>query len=192
VRLLALVALFPVADLAQTHAFSGFARPKDRWVDRPAASASTPHLSYHDGRVVGSPRYYAVYWGSYWNGSAGARERQYYDGFLHDISSNLTFASIVFEYSTKSTSLPAGSLGGSAVDAREPGKSVGDNDCDQIVEDQINAGRFPAPSSSNVYLVFLPPGTQSTIWSGLAGKSCNDYCGYHTAQLFAKGNWILR
>jgi len=179
--------------LAAAHAFSGATRPQNLWTaPRSSAASSAPHLSYHEGRVVGSPRYHAVYWGGYWNTAAGQAERAYYDAFLRDVSSNLSFASVVFEYSTKSTPLTAGAFGSSVVDSREPGASVGDNDCDQIVEDQIDSGAFPAPDSSNVYAVFLPPGTQSTQWNGIAGKSCTDYCGYHTAQLFAKGNWILR
>jgi MYXO-CTERM domain-containing protein len=156
------------------------------------ASSSAPHLSYHEGRVVGSPKYYAVYWGGYWNTAAGQGERAYYDGFLHATASSLQFASIVLEYSTDDTNLTAGSFGSSAVDAHEPGASVGDNDCDEIVENQIDAGKFPKPDKNTVYVVFLPPGTQSTMFNGIAGKSCSDYCGYHTAQVVTEGNWILR
>jgi hypothetical protein len=142
--------------------------------------------------VVGAPRYFAVYWGGYWNTAQGAAERAYYDGFLHATAPNLKFASIVFEYSTDDTRLVAGSFGASVVDGAEPGSSVGDNACDEIVEKQIDAGRLPKPDASSVYAVFLPPGTQSTMFNGIAGKSCTDYCGYHTAQVVTAGNWILR
>jgi len=91
-----------LALVQPAHAFSGITRP---W-DRRAASTSAPHLSYHQGRVVGAPRYFAVYWGGYWNTAQGAAERAYYDqqldtGLRDELAAELTARVLAAEESVR-------------------------------------------------------------------------------------------
>jgi uncharacterized protein (TIGR03382 family) len=145
-------------------------------------------MGYHGGRLITNGQWSVIFWGTYWTAGKGLEEAKYLAGFTKHMASNTAFTSAMFEYSVAGQSIQPGTFVGAVTVAEDPDVSVGDNDIDDFIEKQIDSGKVPAPGRQMVYSVFLPPGVESTQWAGLAGKSCKDYCGYHTAQFTSRGS----
>jgi hypothetical protein len=180
---LAALALLLSSSLATE---AGATRPSTRWT-----TASAPHMGYHGGRLLTDARFSVLFWGSYWTTGKGLDEAKYLTAFVQDMASSPAFYSPMFEYSVSDQTIRPGGFSVAATVASEPPSSIGDNGIDDFIEQQIDKGLVPPPGRQVIYAVFLPPGVQSTQWAGLAGKSCTDYCGYHTAQLTTRGSGLV-
>ena len=135
-----------------------------------------PKLTYHGGQLLAKPDYTNVYWGSYWQSGVGRDDASYYDSFMSTMAGSARFMSVTQEYSRADQPIGTGAFHGSIRVAGEPGDQIDDLQIRELLRAQIAAGALPQPSSDQVYVVYLPPGT-AVIAGG--DKSCEKFCGYH-------------
>src|SRR5438132_4542977 len=119
---------------------------------------AAPHVTYHGGKVLSAPRYYNIYWGSYWWDHQD--QTSWFESFTREVAPSWQLASQVTEYSAKGMELGAGSFGGGVVVREDPPPTITDDQLTDFIERQIEARIVPAPDEHNVYSVFLAPGVK--------------------------------
>jgi len=141
-----------------------------------AAPAAAPQLTYRNGPLLTAVQIYTIFWGSAWkqapNADLSNQINQYFDFIL---TSQLMDQ--LAEYSVAGQAISHGSrIGTTVLTSPDPAATVQDSDIQQMIQQQIDAGNFPATNSNTLYFVFLPNGVQ-VLQGGSA--SCQDFCGYH-------------
>lgn len=139
--------------------------------------AATPHMTWHGGKVLPAPRFYNLYWGTYW--ASHHDEAAWFDGFTHAVAPSKELASQVTEYSVDGQLLGAGSFGGSAVVQQDPAPTITDSDLEDFIQRQIQAGVVPQPDDHNVYAVFLSPGVKIQNEDRAVGYHARSGYGFH-------------
>jgi uncharacterized protein (TIGR03382 family) len=119
---------------------------------------ATPHMNYHGGRVLEAPRFYNIYWGSYW--ASHEDEVAWFDGFTREVAPSRELASQVVEYATPSQTPTAGTYAATLVVNEDPAALITDADFSNFIANQIQAAAVPQPDEHNVYTVFLAPGVK--------------------------------
>lgn len=126
-------------------------------------------LSFKGGPVLHAPRYYNLYWGSYWSLALGQNDRQRLDAFFLSLAPSPRFASVLRQYDD---GLQAGLLAQSFPLVNEtPASLVTDAGVRALVQKTR-----PAPLPDEIDTVFLPRGTEVAVGSA---QSCREFCGYH-------------
>lgn len=138
--------------------------------------AAAPHVTWHGGKVLPAPKFYNLYWGSYW--SSHPDEVAWFDGYTRTVAASKELASQVTEYSVNGQMLGAGSLGGSAVIPQDSAPTIADNDLDDFIWHQIQSGAVPQYDDHNVYAVFLAPGVKIQNEDHAAGYHGPSYWGF--------------
>jgi hypothetical protein len=142
------------------------------------ASTVSPNLTYRGGPLLTNVQVFAIFWGNAWNTPANSPLLTHMNEFFDFILTSKLMGQLS-EYSVPGQEIGHGTRKGSTVfTTSEPGKTVTDAAIQAMLQTEIASGIFPAASSSSLYFVFLPPGTQ--VEQGGA-KSCKTFCGYHDA-----------
>ena len=141
-----------------------------------AVAAAAPQLTYRNGPLLTGVQVFTIFWGSAWmqasNTDLSNQINQYFDFVLTS-----PLMDQLAEYSVPGQAIGHGSrIGTTVLTSPDPGASVQDSDIQQMIQQQIAAGNFPAANSNTLYFVFLPNGVQ-VLQGGSA--SCQDFCGYH-------------
>ena len=170
--LLTLAACQGADDLATDADFPEGNRPGDL-VDGKADGAKA--IPYKGGPVLHAPRAVHIYWGAWWNGAEGKKERAVLDAFARKVGDS-DWYQITAEYADAHGAPGAPELGASVVaDDSEPGEAVTDRGVRKFVLAELAAGAVDWGNEA-MYVVFTPPHTVvSTPW----GKTCDALCGYH-------------
>jgi hypothetical protein len=141
-----------------------------------AAPAAPPQLTYRNGPLLTAVQVYTVFWGSAWQQSPASDLLAQINQFFDFILTSQLFDQLA-EYSVPGQSIGQGShIGSTVISSSDPGTTVQDSDIQVLLQQQIDAGVFPAPNSNTLYYVYLPTGVQ-VIQGGDA--SCQIFCGYH-------------
>jgi hypothetical protein len=150
----------------------------------PAAPAGTPRLTYRGGPILTAVEVFVMYWGDAWSQGPQAQLMTQIDGFFDYVLTSPLMDQLA-EYDMPSASIGHGSRIASVQVAGSPPANVSDADVQRMVQNEISSGSpAPAPGSSTLYFVYLPPAV--TVAMG-GGASCQNFCGYHNAvgsQLF--------
>ena len=128
-------------------------------------------MTWHGGKVLTAPRFYNVFWGTYW--ASHPDDKSWFDGFTAAVASSKELASQVTEYGVNGQLLGAGSFAGSVVVQQDPAATITDHDLATFIQGQINAAAIPQPDDHNVYSVFLSPGVKI--------QNEDKAVGYHTS-----------
>jgi hypothetical protein len=142
------------------------------------AAAQTAQLVYNNGPLIANAEVFTGFWGSAWEQPALSGLISQVNGFFDFI---LTSALIdqLSEYSVPQYKIgPGKRIGTTTLAAPDVGNTVDDTAIQNMIQQQMSAGNFPAASPNTIYFVFLPSGVTVTQ-SGSA--SCTVFCGYHDA-----------
>jgi hypothetical protein len=157
---------------------------------------SIPHLNYYGGKVLKSPRFVSLYYGSYWSSASGQAYRQYFDRFARSIVKS-PYASLWKEYGAGKGIFDGGQL----VRAAKTPHAITESDVQSIIRQGLANGTIRKGGPETVYTLFLPPDvilktSGSSSEDGLGGYhgSYNDKNGkkiYYAALAFSRdGNGI--
>ena len=142
------------------------------------AAASTPHLTYRNGPLLGSVEVFTIFWGPDWQTSANMQLSQQMNAFFDDILTGPLLDQLA-EYSVPGKTIGHGKRTGTTLlTLPDPGKAVQDSQIQSMLQTELSKGAIPQPNANSLYFVFLSPGTQ--LKQGSA-SSCKDFCGYHDA-----------
>lgn len=136
----------------------------------PADLSSFGPKTFHGGAAMRSAQQVSIFLGSGWAGtSIRVRQRS-----LGDLSISAGKTQLGELASHKITLIPAAPV---AEDFSEPSKTpLNDLDIQRKLEQMLASKAIPAPGASTIYIIFLAPGTVSTLGGSKAGT---DYAAYH-------------
>ena len=136
-----------------------------------ATSVETGHLTFHGGKVLGSPDVVPVYVGGYWQTFAGKRDRARNDSAMAALVKDPGQTGIWREYGGgPGTTSPSKVL--PAVARRDFSKE----DVEALVEAQVRAGILDTSDPERIFTLVLPPG--ATLHDGEA-SSTDGLGGFH-------------
>jgi len=143
-----------------------------------AAAAPGPQLTYRDGPLLFAVEVFTVFWGSWWQANDGASLASDLNGFFDTILVS-DLLDQLGEYSVSDQTIGHGSRIGTTTIA-EPalGTSISDTQIQQTLQQLIDAGTLPTPTTNTLYFVYLPPNVPVTQGGS---RSCQAFCGYHNA-----------
>ncbi len=143
----------------------------------PGSYGSGPLID-HGGKEMSSARMMALYYNSAAaNGTvkSGTTLRTYVTGFLQTFGGGIADYSIIQQYGSTNPISPGFAIATDYVGTGSTPKRISDSGIRSWLTARFNGGITADPST--LYLVFLPPGTKSTMGGG---GSCTSYCGYHS------------
>ena len=149
----------------------GFVVPsKDGKTTGPAtSSASATDVKYYGGKVLNQFQVENVYYGSYYNSSAGKADAAYNDGFMKQYVDNKDATSIWHQYG-----VDHGTFGGSTVVNKSvrSGQTISKRTLESLVKKLASAD--PQSGNNKIYNITLPPGAvlsdgSATSKQGLGG-----------------------
>jgi len=144
----------------------------------PAAAAQAAKLVYNHGPLISNPQVFTIFWGSAWRQSTSASLIPQLNGFFDYILSSPLIDQLT-EYSVPQYQIGHGTrIGTITLTTPDVSGTVDDAQIQQMIEQQISAGSFPASNANLIYFVFLPSGV--TVTQG-GSASCQVFCGYHDA-----------
>lgn len=136
----------------------------------PADLSAPEPKKFHGGAVMASAQQVSIFLGNGW-AEASVRARQ---GSLADVSSPAASPQLADMAVHNIKALPAAPLVEDFGDlSRTP---LNDLDIQRKLQQMLESKAIPAPRASTVYVVFLAPGTVSTLGGNKAGT---DYAAYH-------------
>lgn len=148
----------------------------------PAASVTSPQLTFRGGKVLENPQFVPIYLGQYWSTKVGKSDRAYFDKFCRDLPQS-DYTSVWKQYGAG-----AGECVGSDI-AKAPRRiNVGEAQIQQIVQAEISSRRVPTTNGETVYTVFLPPGVVLASEDGYTSKE--GLGGYHGSYTDAAGKKV--
>jgi hypothetical protein len=141
-----------------------------------AAPAVAPQLTYRNGPLLTAVQVFTVFWGAAWEKTPDSdlltQMNQFFDYIL---TSQLMDQ--LGEYSVPGQAIGRGSrIGTTVLTSPDPGLSVQDSNIQQLLQQEIDAGTFPAINANTLYFVFLPKGVEVVQGNN---ASCQVFCGYH-------------
>lgn len=139
-----------------------------------ALPAQAKKLSYHGGRVLSSPRWVMVPWGSYWKTAQGQADLEKLEAFAQYISQSPDYLSAMQEYAVGGEPLKAGVYEGAYPQGDDPPALVYEPGIGNFVDRVVTQGAVPPLESDRVYMVMLPPGVVYQHGPGLPAPG-----GYH-------------
>lgn len=140
------------------------------------ASYGSGDLTYRGGNIVKNAGVFSIFY----NSTIGASISSGINTFVNTFGSTPDY-SIVTQYTGANGSIASTfSNAGQLVDNAGSPSRISDSQIQNYIAGLMKAGRVPV-STSNVYGVYLPNGTRSTMQGG---SSCSSYCGYHNHFLY--------
>jgi len=141
-------------------------------------AAQAAHLTYNQGPLIAQAEVFTVFWGSAWQQPALVGTMTETNGFFDFVLTSSLIDQLA-EYSVSQYQIGHGKTVGSiTLTTPDVAKSVDDSAMQRMIQQQISAGKFPAPNPNLIYFVFLPSGV--TVTQG-GSASCKVFCGYHDA-----------
>ena len=143
------------------------------------AAAQVPaKLTYRNGPLLTSVQVFTIFWGAAWQNAPQSALLQQMNQFFDFILTSQLLDQLA-EYNVPGKTISHGSLIGTiTLTTPAPARSVDDAAVQNLIQQQIAAGKFPATTPDTLYFVFLPPGI--TVTQG-GSASCKVFCGYHDA-----------
>lgn len=142
------------------------------------AAKQTAQLVYNNGPLIAKAEVFAIFWGTAWQQAALAAMIPEINNFFDYILTSPLIDQLA-EYSVPKYSIQHGKRTGSvALTSPDVSETVDDAAIQQIIQQQIAAGKLPAATPDLLYFVFLPTGV--TVTQG-GSASCKAFCGYHDA-----------
>jgi hypothetical protein len=142
------------------------------------AAAQAAKLVYNNGPLITNAQVFTIFWGSAWQQSASASLIPQLNGFFDYILSSPLIDQLA-EYSVPQFQIGHGTRSGTiTLTTPDVSGTVDDSQIQQMIEQQISTGSFPASNANLIYFVFLPSGV--TVTQG-GSASCQVFCGYHDA-----------
>lgn len=144
-----------------------------RVAPEPVPDQVAPRLTYRGGPLLTSVRVVTVFWGSAWTSEQALVDEinTFYDTILRS-----AYLDALTEYSVRGQTIGRGTRAGSAIiTASDPGATVADSEIQSFLQDNLGSA-LPEPSTSSLYMVYLPPEIKVTMGGN---ESCTAFCGYH-------------
>ncbi|KAJ3335679.1 hypothetical protein HDU91_002076 [Kappamyces sp. JEL0680] len=137
------------------------------------SAPSGAKLKYNGGPVIANVEVFVIYWGgkSKVNFSGSQIE-----GFYTGVTQSSWFASM-YQYSTPSTTIGAGSFTGSYDYSSAATGTITDDTIQSTLKSLISSGKIPKPNANTYYAIHFAPGIEITQSDGSA--SCQVFCAYH-------------
>lgn len=143
-----------------------------------AAPAKAARLVYNDGPLIAQAQVFTIFWGSAWQQPQQQTLRSDLNGFFDYVLTSPLLDQLA-EYSVAKYPIGHGKrIGTTTLTTPDVSGSVDDSAIQQMIQQQISAGRLPSSNANTIYYVFLPSGVAVTQ-GGQA--SCQAFCGYHDA-----------
>ena len=145
---------------------------------RTAAARQSAQLVYNKGPLMTNAQVFVAFWGTAWQQPAFAAMIPEINKFFDYVLTSPLLDQLA-EYSVPDYSIQHGKrIGSVALTTPDVPKTVEDSAIQQMIQQQISAGRFPPATLNVLYFVFLPSGV--TVTQG-GSASCKAFCGYHDA-----------
>jgi hypothetical protein len=136
-----------------------------------APAYGSAQLSYYGGPVISHAKVHTIYW------SSAVMFQPQLDAFYGAITQSAYF-DWLDEYHTPTQHIGRGSFAGHYVDEAAPaGTSITNQQIQVELGRLLDAGKLPAPTADDLYVVYFPPGVTVTMDDG--SLSCQAFCGYH-------------
>ena len=141
-------------------------------------AAPAARLVYNNGPLIARVQVFTIFWGAGWQQASQSPLIAQVNGFFDFILTSSLMDQLA-EYSVSAYSISRGTRVGSlTLTSPDVSQTVDDSAIQQIIQQQITAGKLPQANSNLLYFVFLPSGV--TVTSG-GSASCQVFCGYHDA-----------
>jgi hypothetical protein len=147
-------------------------------IGRAAAAAAAARLVYNNGPLITQGQVFTIFWGSAWQQASHSGLIAEVNGFFDFVLASELIDQLT-EYSVAQYQIGPGKRIGTLTLANPDVKSsVDDSAIQQLIEQQISAGKLPKANANLIYFVFLPSGVTVTQ---RGAASCKVFCGYHDA-----------
>jgi hypothetical protein len=144
----------------------------------PADLSASPQKTFHGGAVMSSAQQVSIFLGSAWaEEQIGARKAA-----LADVAGSAASAQLAEARTRNVKLLPAAPHVEDFTDLGS--RPLNDLDIQRKLNQMLETRAIPAPAAATVYVVFLAPGTASTLGGHSAGV---DYAAYHNVVNLAAG-----
>lgn len=148
-------------------------------IHRTAAPAKAKaQLLYNNGPLIAEADVFTIFWGSPWQQAS----QQSLIGELNSFFDYILSSSLIDqlgEYNVAKYQIGHGKrIGTVTLTTPDVSGSVDDSAIQQMLQEQISAGKLPQSTANTIYFVFLPNGV--TVTQG-GQASCQVFCGYHDA-----------
>jgi hypothetical protein len=141
-------------------------------------AAQAAQLVYNNGPLITNAQVFTIFWGSAWQQTTSASLIPQLNGFFDYILTSPLIDQLA-EYSVPQYQIGHGTrIGTITLTTPDVSGTVDDSQIQQMIEQQISGGAFPASNANLIYFVFLPTGV--TVTQG-GSASCQVFCGYHDA-----------
>lgn len=142
------------------------------------AARQAARLVYNNGPLIANAQVFTIFWGTAWQQGASAGMIAEVNSFFDYILSSALIDQLA-EYSVPGYQIGHGKdIGTITLTSPDVSKTVDDAAIQQMIQNQISAGKLPTPGPDLIYFVFLPSGV--TVTQG-GSASCQVFCGYHDA-----------
>jgi hypothetical protein len=147
-------------------------------IRRAAAAAPAARLVYNSGPLLAQAHVFTVFWGLDWEQTSQSPLIAQVNGFFDFVLTSSLMDQLA-EYSVPQYSIGHGKrIGTLTLTDPDVTKSVDDSAIQQMIQQQLAAGKLPKSTANTLYFVFLPSGV--TVTQG-GSASCQAFCGYHDA-----------
>jgi len=126
-------------------------------------NVETGHLTFHGGKVLGSPDVVPVYVGAYWQTLQGKRDRARNDAAMAALVKDPGQTGIWREYRGGPGTTSASKFLASAE------RDFSKDDVEALVKAQVRSGAFDASDPERIFMLVLPPG--ATLADGAASST---------------------
>jgi hypothetical protein len=145
---------------------------------RTAAAAPSAQLVYNNGPLVAQAQVFTLFWGAQWQSAAQSPVIAQVNGFFDFVLSSALIDQLA-EYNVPQYEISHGRrIGTLTLTNPDVPQSVDDSAIQEMLQQQIAAGKLPQATPDTLYFVFLPSGV--TVTQG-GSASCQAFCGYHDA-----------
>ncbi len=142
------------------------------------AARQSAKLVYNNGPLISKAQVFTIFWGTAWEQATLSAMIPEVNKFFDEILTSPLIDQLA-EYSVLKYSIQHGKRVGSiTLTSPDVSKSVDDSAIQQMIQQQVSAGKFPPATPDLLYFVFLPSGV--TVRQG-GSASCKAFCGYHDA-----------
>lgn len=132
-------------------------------------------LVYRGGKVIASPKIYAVFWENGTN-TVNATVKDQVPGFYKSAVDS-PYMDWLSEYDTPTQHIGRGSYGGTlTLHPDNASNSLTNQDIQAEINRQIDAGVLPRPDENTIYMIHFPPQVSIDLDGA---KSCQAFCAYH-------------
>jgi len=143
-----------------------------------AAPAKAARLVYNNGPLLANAQVFTIFGGSAWDQSGQQSVISALNGFFDSILTSALIDQLA-EYNVANYQIGHGArIGTTTLTTPDVSGTVDDAAIQQMIQQQISAGKLPQANANLIYFVFLPTGV--TVTQG-GSASCQVFCGYHDA-----------